>query len=112
MQCDNVMIVTSSCAAHPVPVACSVGHFRGAVDPGTRTFGDFATWVEDNAEELRDKTVMMYCTGGIRCEKASAFAREQGIKSVYQLAGGIHRCVARRRNEQLPPAVTPTRAAV
>ena len=74
-----------ACANH------SVGHFKGAVDPGTRSFGDFAAWVEDNADELRDKTVMMYCTGGIRCEKASAFARECGIKNVYQLAGGIHR---------------------
>ena len=49
-----------------------IGHFRGAVDPGTRSFGQFPKWVRDNSYQLEGKKVMMYCTGGIRCEKVRA----------------------------------------
>ena len=69
----------------------SVGHFEGCTDPKMRNFTDFAPWVREQRDALAGKDVMMYCTGGIRCMKASAFLAEQGIENVYQLAGGIHR---------------------
>jgi predicted sulfurtransferase len=48
-----------------------IGHFNGAVDPNTTSFSQFPKWVEDHKLELSDKNVLMYCTGGIRCEKVS-----------------------------------------
>jgi len=67
-----------------------LGRFRGAVDPGVDNFRDFATWVHDQAPawRLAGKTVAMYCTGGIRCEKTSAWMQAQGLP-VRQLHGGI-----------------------
>ena len=71
----------------------SIGHFEGATDIGMRSFCEFDSICRDNLEALRGKRVMMYCTGGIRCEKASAWLRNQGpeFQDVYQLRGGIHR---------------------
>jgi len=66
----------------------AVGTFEGAVNPMTRSFGDFPSWVE-NHPELRDKRLAMFCTGGIRCEKATAYLRENGFDDVFQLEGGI-----------------------
>lgn len=67
-----------------------VGHFAGAVDPGVVKFRDFADYVQEHADTWRDegKTVAMYCTGGIRCEKASPWMQDLGL-DVYQLEGGI-----------------------
>lgn len=65
-----------------------IGRFKNAVTPGLENFRDW----RNTAEELRDhkdKTIVTYCTGGIRCEKASAYLIEQGFKDVYQLDGGI-----------------------
>ncbi len=66
------------------------GHFVGAVDPGTEDFRDFAAYVRAHAEEWRTtgKTIAMYCTGGIRCEKSSPWMRDLGL-TVHQLRGGI-----------------------
>lgn len=64
------------------------GSFPGAIDPGTGSFNEFAAWVEEAGLD-RDLPVAMFCTGGIRCEKASAWMVEQGFTEVYQLAGGI-----------------------
>jgi len=70
----------------------SIGRFEGAVDPNTRTFSEFFDWVKSKESIFSDKKVFMYCTGGIRCEKASAFVRQNtGAKDVYHLKGGIHR---------------------
>jgi UPF0176 protein len=66
----------------------AIGTFEGAVNPMTRSFGEFPSWVEDHPE-LRDKRLAMFCTGGIRCEKATAYLRESGFDDVYQLEGGI-----------------------
>ena len=67
-----------------------IGHFRNAVTPDVDTFRDSLDLIE---EELRDhkedKKLVMYCTGGIRCEKASAYYKHKGFKQVYQLEGGI-----------------------
>eukprot|EP00457_Paulinella_chromatophora_P005892 gb/GEZN01005910.1/.p1 GENE.gb/GEZN01005910.1/~~gb/GEZN01005910.1/.p1 ORF type:complete len:468 (+),score=48.47 gb/GEZN01005910.1/:135-1538(+) len=71
----------------------AVGRFKGATEPGMRVTSDFKRWVQNNQADLqkRDK-IFMYCTGGIRCEKASAYLRQQtGVKEIYQLEGGIHR---------------------
>jgi UPF0176 protein len=66
-----------------------IGTFRGAVDPATKTFREFPGWVEENRDLLEGRKVAMFCTGGIRCEKATAFVRSLGIEDVYHLKGGI-----------------------
>ena len=66
-----------------------IGTFKGAVNPDTQTFREFPKWVEDNRETLNKPKVAMFCTGGIRCEKASAFMKKNGFDAVYHLKGGI-----------------------
>ena len=70
---------------------CAVGHFPNALDPHTTTFAQFPQWVKNYAPHLQEKRVLMYCTGGIRCEKASAFLRRHGVHEVRHLKGGIHK---------------------
>ncbi len=71
-----------------------IGHFEGAVLPDVQYFRQFPEYVDANLEKFRDKDVFMYCTGGIRCERASAYLKLKGVaKKVYQLKGGIHRYV-------------------
>lgn len=65
------------------------GTFEGAVDPGMRTFGEFPEWVERSLDPARHRRVALFCTGGIRCEKASALLLAKGFREVYQLEGGI-----------------------
>ncbi len=65
-----------------------IGHFKNAVTPPMKNFREWKKAVDD-LKEFKDKTVVTYCTGGIRCEKASAYMVEQGFKDVYQLDGGI-----------------------
>jgi UPF0176 protein len=67
----------------------AIGSFRGAVDPGLTTFREFPDWVRNNLDPQRNRKVAMFCTGGIRCEKASSYLLEQGFESVYHLKGGI-----------------------
>ncbi len=66
-----------------------IGTFRGAVNPETKTFRDFPAWVEENRGKINKPKVAMFCTGGIRCEKASSFMLENGFDDVYHLKGGI-----------------------
>lgn len=66
-----------------------VGTFPGSINPGTRNFREFPKFVEENLGPHRGKPIAMYCTGGIRCEKASALLLEQGFSEVYQLDGGV-----------------------
>jgi len=66
-----------------------VGMFEGAVDLDIATFREFPGAIEELPEEYRSKTVVMYCTGGIRCEKASAVMLKSGFDDVRQLEGGI-----------------------
>lgn len=66
-----------------------LGTFAGAENPGTQSFRDFPTWVEEHLQADKDQPVAMFCTGGIRCEKSTAFLRKQGYKNVYHLEGGI-----------------------
>ncbi|MFV3074642.1 rhodanese-related sulfurtransferase [Niveispirillum fermenti] len=65
------------------------GTFRGAVDPGTASFGQFPDYVRRNLDPARQRRVAMFCTGGIRCEKATAYMLQQGFGEVYHLKGGI-----------------------
>jgi UPF0176 protein len=67
----------------------ALGTFRNAVDPGTTSFRAFPDWVERNRGALEGRKVAMYCTGGIRCEKATAYVRSLGLSEVYHLKGGI-----------------------
>ena len=65
------------------------GSFAGAVDPETRSFGEFPDWWRANADRFVGKRVAMFCTGGIRCEKSTAFLRHEGVGDVVHLKGGI-----------------------
>ncbi|MEL6923787.1 MAG: rhodanese-related sulfurtransferase [Bacteroidota bacterium] len=66
-----------------------VGHFEDAILPDVETFREALPLVEDMLREDKDKNIVMYCTGGIRCEKASAYYKHKGFKNVFQLEGGI-----------------------
>jgi UPF0176 protein len=66
-----------------------IGTFKNAVDPNTRSFKDFPKWVQENLSPEKHKKVAMFCTGGIRCEKATSFMLELGFENVYHLQGGI-----------------------
>lgn len=67
----------------------AIGTFEGAVDPGTRSFGEFPAWWEANKHRFHNKRIAMFCTGGIRCEKSTNWLLGQGVKEVYHLKGGI-----------------------
>jgi len=66
-----------------------IGTFRGAQDPKTVTFREFPQWVRDNLDPSKHRKVAMFCTGGIRCEKASSFMIQEGFDTVYHLEGGV-----------------------
>jgi UPF0176 protein len=80
----------------------SLGSFAGAIDPRTRNFRDFPAWFRENRPrfeaEGRKPKIAMFCTGGIRCEKATAFLKHEGIDDVFHLKGGILAYL-----EQVPP---------
>ena len=67
----------------------NLGTFKGAEDPDTGSFRDFPQWVSDNLDPETDRHVAMFCTGGIRCEKATSYLLDLGFKGVYHLDGGI-----------------------
>jgi len=66
-----------------------IGTFKGAMDPNTTTFREFPEYVKTNLDPQKQKKVAMFCTGGIRCEKATAYMIEQGFDEVFHLKGGI-----------------------
>jgi UPF0176 protein len=66
-----------------------IGSFKGAVDPHTTSFREFPDYVRSHLDPAKHKKVAMFCTGGIRCEKASAFMLKEGYEEVYHLQGGI-----------------------
>jgi len=81
----------------------AVGSFEGAIDPGTESFREFPAWVERTLRPLvaerRPKAIAMFCTGGIRCEKSTAYLLQQGFEGVHHLQGGILRYL-----EEVPEA--------
>lgn len=66
-----------------------IGTFKGAVNPHTESFREFPDYVKNNLDPAKHKKVAMFCTGGIRCEKSTAYLKEQGFDEVYHLHGGI-----------------------
>tara|TARA_B100000475_G_C15024347_1_gene325396 strand:+ start:185 stop:1072 length:888 start_codon:yes stop_codon:yes gene_type:complete len=66
-----------------------IGKFPNSIDPKTETFTDFKEFIDSELGNLKDKKIAMYCTGGIRCEKASSYMKDIGFKEVFQLRGGI-----------------------
>lgn len=66
-----------------------IGSFARAIDPQTDSFGDFPAWARANRAALEGKKVAMFCTGGIRCEKSTAFLKAEGLTDVFHLEGGI-----------------------
>jgi UPF0176 protein len=67
----------------------ALGTFAGAVDPETASFSEFPAWADENRERLAGRKVAMFCTGGIRCEKATAYLHSIGLRDVFHLTGGI-----------------------
>ncbi|MCD9502953.1 hypothetical protein AYY26_13060 [Photobacterium phosphoreum] len=66
-----------------------IGTFKGAINPNTDTFREFPDYVKNNMDPTKHKKVAMFCTGGIRCEKSTAYMKQQGFEEVYHLEGGI-----------------------
>ena len=66
-----------------------IGSFRGAINPGTKSFRDFPAWVDENLDPQKHKKVAMFCTGGIRCEKSTSLLVSKGFDDVWHLKGGI-----------------------
>ncbi len=70
----------------------AIGKFVNAITPDVNHFREFPNYIDNNLEQFKDKEVLMYCTGGIRCERASTYLKSKGVaKNVYQILGGIHR---------------------
>ena len=67
----------------------AIGTFEGAIDPGTRSFGEFPQWWKENKHRFHNKRIAMFCTGGIRCEKSTNYLLGQGVEDVFHLKGGI-----------------------
>ncbi len=79
-----------------------IGHFKNALTPDVDTFRDSLDIIEKDLEDFKeDKNLVMYCTGGIRCEKASAYYKHKGFKNVYQLEGGIIEYTRQAESENL-----------
>jgi len=66
-----------------------IGSFKGAVNPKTETFREFPSFTKNSLEKYRNKKIAMFCTGGIRCEKSTAYLKSKGFKDVFHLQGGI-----------------------
>ncbi|MAH78710.1 MAG: rhodanese-related sulfurtransferase [Rickettsiales bacterium TMED254] len=66
-----------------------IGSFKESIIPKTKTFSEFPDWIKQNKEILKNKKIAMYCTGGIRCEKASSYLLDIGYEDVFQLEGGV-----------------------
>ena len=67
----------------------AIGTFDRAINPQTKTFRDFPTWFERHRDGLMGKKVALFCTGGIRCEKATSYLKQEGVEDVFHLKGGI-----------------------
>jgi len=84
MQRDDVLILDGR-----TDYEYDLGHFRNAVRPPVKSFRDFPQWIRENLGDQKDKTILTYCTGGVRCEKLTAFMLSEGFTDVAQLDGGI-----------------------
>ncbi|WP_442951632.1 oxygen-dependent tRNA uridine(34) hydroxylase TrhO [Paenibacillus sp. GYB003] len=84
MQRDDVVILDGRSGYE-----YDLGHFRNAIRPDVDSFREFPEWIRDHMAEYKDKKILTYCTGGIRCEMLTAVLKEEGFRDVYQLDGGI-----------------------
>ncbi|WP_339319639.1 rhodanese-related sulfurtransferase [Paenibacillus sp. FSL R10-2734] len=84
MQRDDVVILDGRTGYE-----YDLGHFRGSIRPEVDSFKEFPDWIRENMSDLKDKPILTYCTGGIRCELLSGFMMKEGFGQVYQLDGGI-----------------------
>ncbi|MEE2819632.1 MAG: rhodanese-related sulfurtransferase [Planctomycetota bacterium] len=66
-----------------------IGTFKNAIDPDIESFGELPSWIESNIDQEKQPKVAMFCTGGIRCEKSTAYLKEKGFNEVFHLEGGI-----------------------
>lgn len=93
---DSGALVIDTRNAHEV----AMGTFKNAVDPKTQSFTDLVQWVEKNlTEEDKEKPIGMFCTGGVRCEKSTAYMLKKGFKQVYHLDGGIIKYLLEAKNK-------------
>ncbi len=79
----------------------SVGTFKGALNPDTRNFREFKHFVKENKKNFKGKKIGIFCTGGIRCEKASSIFKSEDINDVHQLKGGILSYLANSKDKKL-----------
>ena len=77
-----------------------IGTFKNAVDPKTDTFREFPAYVKEHLDPSKHKKVAMFCTGGIRCEKSTAYLKEQGFDEVYHLEGGVLKYLEEVKQEE------------
>lgn len=84
LQDDNVVVIDGR-----NDYEYDIGHFRGAIRPEVESFREFPEWIRNNLSQFKDKKVLTYCTGGIRCEKLTGFLLHEGFQDVAQLEGGI-----------------------
>lgn len=84
MQRDDVIILDGR-----TDYEYDIGHFKNAIRPAVKSFRDFPEWIRANLAASKDKTILTYCTGGVRCEKLTAFMLSEGFRNVAQLHGGI-----------------------
>lgn len=84
MQRDDVLIIDGR-----TDYEYDLGHFKNAIRPPVRSFRDFPQWIRENLSTYKEKTILTYCTGGVRCEKLTAFMLTEGFSNVAQLHGGI-----------------------
>ena len=84
MNDDNVIILDGRTGYE-----FDLGHFRNAIRPPLKSFREFPDWVKNELSKYKNKKIMTYCTGGVRCKKLSGYLMKNGFKEVYQLDGGI-----------------------
>ncbi len=71
-----------------------IGTFRGSITPDIDTFRELPEYIDKNLDQFKNKKVLMHCTGGVRCERATAYLQQKGVsKEIYQIDGGIHRYI-------------------
>lgn len=72
----------------------AVGTFQGSITPDIRYFRQLPQYIDENVDQFKDKTVLMHCTGGVRCERATGYLKQKNVaKEIYQVDGGIHRYI-------------------
>ena len=77
-----------------------IGSFQGAINPNTETFREFPSFTKNTLEKYRNKKIAMFCTGGIRCEKSTAYLKSKGYENVFHLQGGILKYLEEVKEEE------------